>query len=278
MRVRLKGINSVPKTLADGTRRTYWYAWKGGPPLRGEPGTPEFVHSYNEAIARKIETPRGQLIGVLQAYQASQDFTGLAESTRHGYVGLIRRIEKEFGDFPLSALTDRRTRGIFLAWRDRYAASSGRRQADYAWTVLARILSWGHDRGLVLANRVSAADAFIVELGARSCGLRRTKRCSSNALRRTCTCRSCSRCGPGSGKATSYASPGRPMTARIFGCGRERPARASSFRSAPRSKLHSTRRRRLRPLSWSNATARHGRARASNPPGAGPANGSVSSG
>jgi hypothetical protein len=33
MRVRLKGLNSVPKTLADGSKRTYWYAWKGGPPL-----------------------------------------------------------------------------------------------------------------------------------------------------------------------------------------------------------------------------------------------------
>ena len=54
MRVRLKGINSITKTLADGARRTYWYAWKGGPPLRGEPGTPEFIASYNEAAARKV--------------------------------------------------------------------------------------------------------------------------------------------------------------------------------------------------------------------------------
>ena len=100
MRIRLRGINSITKKLADGTRRTYWYAWKGGPPLRGEPGTPEFVASYNEAVARKIETPRGELLCVLQAYQASEDFTGLAESTRRGYVGLIRRIEKEFADFP----------------------------------------------------------------------------------------------------------------------------------------------------------------------------------
>ena len=35
MRVRLKGLNSIRKRLADGTYRTYWYAWKGGPPLRG---------------------------------------------------------------------------------------------------------------------------------------------------------------------------------------------------------------------------------------------------
>jgi integrase len=151
VRIRLKGINSITKRLADGTRRTYWYAWKGGPPLRGEPGTPEFIHSYNEAIARKVVPPRGTLLSVLQAYQASEDFTGLAESTRHGYVGRIRCIETEFADFPLAALTDRRTRGIFMAWRDKLAANS-RRQADYAWTVLARILSWGLDRGLVLAN------------------------------------------------------------------------------------------------------------------------------
>jgi hypothetical protein len=50
MRIRLRGINSITKRLADGTRRTYWYAWKGGPPLRGEPGMPEFVASYNEAV------------------------------------------------------------------------------------------------------------------------------------------------------------------------------------------------------------------------------------
>jgi integrase len=152
MRVHLKGINPVPKTLADGTRRIYYYAWKGGPPLRGEPGTPEFITSYNEACARKVVPPRGTLLSLMQSYQLSGDFLGLAEVTRKGYIGHIKRIEKEFGDFPLSALTDRRTRGIFLAWRDRVAASSGRRVADYCWAVLARVLSWGSDRGLALTN------------------------------------------------------------------------------------------------------------------------------
>jgi integrase len=152
MRVRLKGINSITKKLADGMRRTYWYAWKGGPPLRGEPGAPEFIASYNEAVARKVVPPRGTLLSLLQGYQASEDFTGLAASTRRSYVALIVRIEKTFADFPLAALTDRRTRGIFKAWRDRIATDSGRRQADYAWTVLARVLSWGLDRGLVAAN------------------------------------------------------------------------------------------------------------------------------
>jgi hypothetical protein len=92
MRVRLKGINSITKRLADGTRRTYWYAWKGGPPLGGEPGTPEFVASYNEAVARKVVPPRGMLLSVLQAYQLSEDFLGLAPRTRSDYVGKIKLI------------------------------------------------------------------------------------------------------------------------------------------------------------------------------------------
>jgi integrase len=151
MRVRLKGINFTTKQLADGRKVTYWFAWRNGPRLRGEPGTPEFIASYNEAVARKITPPAGVLISVMLGYQASEDFRGLADRTRKDYATLIKLIEKAFGDFPLSALSDRRTRGVFMAWRDRLAKTS-RRQADYAWTVLARMLSWGLNRGLVPAN------------------------------------------------------------------------------------------------------------------------------
>ena len=152
MHIRLKGLNCLTKRLADGTSKTYWYAWKGGPRLCGEPGSPEFIASYNEAIARKVAPQRGTMLGLLHQYQASEDFRLLADSTRRSYVPLIVRIEKDLGDFPLSALPDRRARGVFLEWRDEIAASSGRRQADYAWTVLARVLSWSWNRGLISNN------------------------------------------------------------------------------------------------------------------------------
>jgi integrase len=151
MRIRLKGINRITKRLADGTTRTYWYAWKGGPPLRGEPGTPEFVASYNEAAARKVLPPSGTLLGLLHKYQASNEFLDRGPRTRADYVGKIKIIEKKFGDFPLAAMTDPRTRRIFKDWRDRLAINS-RRQADYAWVVLARVLSWGKEAGDVAAN------------------------------------------------------------------------------------------------------------------------------
>jgi integrase len=152
MRVRLKGINSHTAKLADGATKTYWYAWKGGPRLDGEPGTPEFIASYNAAAAQKIKAPEGRLISLLQAYQCSDDYRQLAPRTRDDYAGIIEKvIEPEYSDFPLSGLSDKRTRGIFLEWRDRLALKS-RRQADYAWTVLARVLSWSKDRGRISVN------------------------------------------------------------------------------------------------------------------------------
>jgi integrase len=151
MRVRLKGINSIRKKLADGTVRTYWYAWKGGPALVGAPGSPEFVASYNEAVSRRKAAAQGVLLAILNQYQASSNFADLAPRSRADYVRQIKRIEAEFGDFPLSALADRRTRGEFMAWRDKLARTS-RRQADYAYSVLALILAWAFDRGLVTTN------------------------------------------------------------------------------------------------------------------------------
>jgi len=152
MRVRLKGINSVTKRLTDGTRRTYRYAWKGGPPVRGEPGTPEFIASYNEAVAQKIAPPSGVLLALLFRFQESAEFQfGISPRTRRDYLKQIKRIEHAFGDFPLKALTDPRTRAIFLDWRDQLAKTS-LRQTDYAYGTLARILSWAHNRALITTN------------------------------------------------------------------------------------------------------------------------------
>lgn len=151
MRVHLKGINRVTKTLSDGSRITYFYAWKGGPRLEGKPGDPDFVASFNRAVASRTAVPSGTVMAVLRAYQESSNFADLKERTRRDYKRLIVKIEGEYGDMPLAALADRKARGEFLSWRDRLAKTS-RRQADYAYAVLALILAWAFDRGLVVSN------------------------------------------------------------------------------------------------------------------------------
>jgi integrase len=152
MRVRLKGINSITKRLANGTRRTYWYAWKGGPPLRGEPGTLEFIASYNETVAQKVVPPSGVLLALLFRFQESAEFQfGISPRTRRDYIKQIKRIERAFGDFPIKALDDPRAVDIFLKWRDQLAQTS-LRQADYAYATLARIFSWAVKRRLIKTN------------------------------------------------------------------------------------------------------------------------------
>jgi integrase len=151
MRVRLRGLHSAHVTLANGKRAVYFYAWRSGPRLRGEPGSPEFMASYNEAVAQRTPIPAGTLHGLIDAYQRSQKFLSLRERSRADYIKQIKIIETDFSDFPLKALTARETRGVFLDWRDRLALRS-RRQADYAWMVLALILAWAKDRGKITVN------------------------------------------------------------------------------------------------------------------------------
>jgi len=151
MRVNLKGIHWTCAKLADGSTKIYWYAWRGGPRLRGKSGTPEFVASYNEAVDRRAPTLGGKLNFLINGFQQSGEFRGLRERTRADYIKQIMIIEQEFGDFPLKALAARETRGVFMDWRDKLALKSAR-QADYAWTVLARILSWAKNRGRISVN------------------------------------------------------------------------------------------------------------------------------
>src|SRR5215472_361148 len=152
MRVRLRGINSKRKKLADGSFKTYYYAWKCGPALRGEPGTPDFIASYNEAVAQKVAPSTGTLLALLFRFQESAEFQfGISPRTRRDYIKQIKRIEKAFGDFPIKALDDPRATSIFLEWRDRLAQTS-LRQADYAYGTLNRILSWALGRRKIKTN------------------------------------------------------------------------------------------------------------------------------
>jgi integrase len=152
MRIRLKGINSKRKKLADGSFKTYYWAWKGGPPLIGEPGTPEFSASYNAAVAQKVAPPKGVLLSLLLKFQQSAEFEfGISPRTRRDYVKQIKRIEQAFADFPVRGLDDARATSIFLEWRDKLAQTS-LRQADYAYGTLARILSWALKRRLIETN------------------------------------------------------------------------------------------------------------------------------
>ena len=49
--------------LANGEVATYYYAWRGGPRIDAEPGTPEFLRLYTEAHAARKRPAHGTMHG-----------------------------------------------------------------------------------------------------------------------------------------------------------------------------------------------------------------------
>jgi integrase len=139
VRVELRGI---AKVRAKG--RTYYYAWRGGPPLRGEPGSPEFMASYNEAVESRRMPDSGKFKSLVVLYRASNDFKKLAESTRKAWSPWLDRIADYFGDLR-TAQFDRpeKIRPIIRRWRNQW--SDRPRAADYGMQVLSRVLSHAVD-------------------------------------------------------------------------------------------------------------------------------------
>lgn len=178
--VDLIGVNSVKKKLTDGTVKIYRYLGKGGEPLVGEPGSPEFEASVERAIRKRNAgngdgggeddgggegSHRATTLGhVSVRYQRSQDFlTNIGKPTQEEYRSRLRVIEDRFGDLPLTALADPAIRGVFLDWRDELARGDPRAanlkdrkpslcRAHTTFKVLRLLIGWAQNRGMVAIN------------------------------------------------------------------------------------------------------------------------------
>lgn len=171
MHVRLKGVYSHTKRLADGRSKTYFTLRGHGaltplPGDEGEPftlGSPAFMRAYQAAIAAPAKARyAGTLQSLIEGYQRSSSFTSLAPRTKSDYIKAIVRIESAkliaggpgLGSYPLEAINDPKIRSKLLAWRDRMAQSS-KRQADAVFGVLRIVLEWGRDRGKLAHNHAT---------------------------------------------------------------------------------------------------------------------------
>jgi len=139
MRVNLKGVHTIK---ANG--KTYRYAWRGGPRLRGEPGTPEFVASYNEAVEGRRAPDTSRFKALVTLYRASKHYTKLADATRRTWGPWLDRIADYFGELRIAQF-DRpeKIRPIIRTWRNQW--SDNPRQADFGMQVLSRVCSHAVD-------------------------------------------------------------------------------------------------------------------------------------
>jgi integrase len=139
MKVELRGVHKL-----NIKGRKYYYAWRGGPRLRGEPGTPEFMASYNEAIESRRTPETSRFKALVTLYKASNDYKALAESTRKNWSPWLDRISDYFGELS-TAQFDRpeKIRPLIRRWRNQWADRP--RSADYGMQVLSRVLSYAVD-------------------------------------------------------------------------------------------------------------------------------------
>jgi integrase len=150
MRMRLKDINWSIKKLADGTTKAYYYAWRGGPRIDAEPGTPEFVRLYNEAVASHRKRSTETFSSLIDYFKDQSEYKSLSDKSKRAYDGYLKLIEAKFGAMPIGAVEDRRARGDFKDFRDSFSDTP--RKADYVWTTIARVLSVAKDRGKIAVN------------------------------------------------------------------------------------------------------------------------------
>jgi integrase len=136
VKVDLKGL---AKVTAKG--RVYIYAWRGGPRLVGEPGSPEFIASYNEAIEERRTPDSSRFRSLVTLYKASGDYTALADSTKRKWGPWLDRIAEYFGELRVAQF-DRpeKIRPVIRRWRNQWADKP--RTADYGMQVLSCVL--GH--------------------------------------------------------------------------------------------------------------------------------------
>lgn len=164
VKAKLKGVNTVRKSLADGSVRKYFYHRATGKQLPGQPGDPEFIAAYAAAQAAFVQHHRGTLNSLIHDWTLSPRWTdpappqgsGYAESTKREWRRILKTVEKRFGDLPLAALEDPRVSQDFLKWRMKVATESGTREADNRLSVISALLTWAKDdAGEIAANHLA---------------------------------------------------------------------------------------------------------------------------
>src|SRR5688500_1964029 len=124
MQISLEHVNCVKKRLKDKATKVYYYHRLTGKRILGEPGTLEFVRSYEQA-AVPTDTDKGgeegKFSSLLKTYQASPEFRKLADSTRANYRQRIGVLAEAFGELELRAFSNRKIRATVLRWRDEIA-------------------------------------------------------------------------------------------------------------------------------------------------------------
>ena len=143
---RLKGVHKTTKTLADGTRKDYYYAWAGGPRIEEEPGTKEFRQAYDAAHASTKTLAPGTIAWLIQEFTAEdcEAWEELRSRARKDHLESFKIIKAEFGTTTLKKVQEKGSRKKFKNWRA--SMKDTPRTADKRWSSLNKLFNWAVDQ------------------------------------------------------------------------------------------------------------------------------------
>lgn len=168
MKVRINGIHSAIKRLASGEYRVYLYHGRGGPRIAtatGQSSTAAYKAAAealsDAAVQGKLDASRAArsapmrpdlrtTSGVVAAYLASPEWSGLAAVTRRNWRPRIAEFSDAFGEWPLSVWDKPATVQDVAEWRDEIADRP--RAAQMRIQIVSRVFSWARSRGLTRAE------------------------------------------------------------------------------------------------------------------------------
>lgn len=145
VKVELKGVHRVRSG-----GRTYYYAWRGGPRLAGEPGTPQFMAAFTESKNPLARSDRKKFATWVRLYKASEEFKALSDMTKYRWGLWLDQIIDHFGELSLRQFDHPQIRIDIRKWRDKWRSTP--RTADYAKQVLSRVLSYAAAEGALSGN------------------------------------------------------------------------------------------------------------------------------
>jgi integrase len=131
--------------------KEYWYAWRNGPRLHSAPGTPSFIQEFADVVAARNAPDHSKLAGLVAQYRTSDEFDGLADSTKELWLPWLDKIRDHFGPLSLRQFDRAATKREIRRWHSSKKATP--RVADTGLQVLSRVLSFGVAEGKLGSNQ-----------------------------------------------------------------------------------------------------------------------------
>jgi len=141
-------------------KKTYYYAYKGGPRIHSAPGTKAFDREVKMALRERDAGGIDTLDDLLKAWIVSAQYKALKPNTRVFYNKAIDDILDEWSGAKLAMFGQKGARSTLLEWRDEIADEGNQRTADRNLQTLRTVFNFALDREFLSHNPLARYKAI----------------------------------------------------------------------------------------------------------------------